>query len=92
VAVALLAFVTRTNLRSERRILVRGYVGIALLAALCFAWLVNMSKGYEALAPSTIEAVVGVMLAEIAWTIGWMVGLVRLFYLEEKPVPPIIFS
>jgi hypothetical protein len=51
-----------------------------------------MSKGYEALALSTIEAVVGVMLAEIAWTIGWMVGLVRLFYLEEKPVPPIIFS
>jgi hypothetical protein len=84
-AVGLLSFILRSNLRGETRVLVRGQVGIAFSAALYFVWLAFVSDEDNALGLPTFEVVIQLVLAEVAWVMGWMAGLVRLFFLEEKP-------
>jgi hypothetical protein len=87
-AVGLLAFVLRSTLRGDTRVLVRGQLGIAFSAGLYFVWLFFVCDEDGAFALPTIDGFLQLILAEVAWTIGWMGGLVRLFFLEEKPYFP----
>jgi hypothetical protein len=86
VAVILLAYFLCLRLPSAIPVLYSGYMGIAISAAVFFLWLILHRSDDGALGLQTIRAFIQLVLIEGAWTIGWMVGVVRLFFLEEKPV------